>query len=213
MVLLSASKHDCLLREYNQREGVDFVDIFSSVAKLVTLRLVLALVAIFHCLIFQTDVHNAFLQGDLPEEVYMKMPDGFCSPGKNMSKNDYSLFSKRHGDKLVIMLIYVDDLLITGNCLDLNLHLATVEYDERTKQQLEDDMYLSQFMQQPKRSHLEAAMRVVRYFKKDHGRGISLSSTSKMQLIAHCDSDWASCLVSQRSVTGFCVRLGDSLVS
>ncbi|KAL1144159.1 hypothetical protein V6Z11_A11G210800, partial [Gossypium hirsutum] len=56
--------------------------------------------------------------------------------------------------------------------------------------------HLSQFMHKPKKSHLEAAFRVVRYIKKNPGRGILLSANSKLQ-----------------SVTGFCVKIRDSLVS
>ncbi|XP_038994727.1 uncharacterized protein LOC120118847 [Hibiscus syriacus] len=62
---------------YNQREGVDFVETFSPVAKLVTVRTVLALASLQHWSLFQMDVYNAFLQGNLLEEVYLPLPQGF----------------------------------------------------------------------------------------------------------------------------------------
>ncbi|KAA3474440.1 hypothetical protein EPI10_024732 [Gossypium australe] len=66
--------------------------------------------------------------------------------------------------------------------------------------------HLSQFMHKPKKSHLEAVLRVVRYIKKDPGQGILLSTFGKSQLVAYCDLDWATCPMSRRSIT-------DSLIS
>ncbi|XP_039011716.1 uncharacterized mitochondrial protein AtMg00810-like [Hibiscus syriacus] len=73
--------------------------------------------------------------------------------------------------------------------------------------------HLSQFMQQPKRSHLEGALRVVEYIKKNLGQEILLSSAGQCQLLAFCDADWAACLMTTRLVTGFCVKLENSLIS
>ncbi|XP_031252839.1 uncharacterized protein LOC116110760 [Pistacia vera] len=72
---------------------------------------------------------------------------------------------------------------------------------------------LSQHMHNPKQSHLEAALRIVKYIKKSPGLGLLMSSNSSMELIAYCDSDWAACPVSRKSVSGYCVKLGESLIS
>lgn len=72
---------------------------------------------------------------------------------------------------------------------------------------------LSQFMNSPKQSHLDAAMRVVRYIKHNPGLGILLSSNNSSQLVAYCDSDWGACPTTRKSLTGFCIKFGDSLIS
>ncbi|XP_026435026.1 uncharacterized protein LOC113332446 [Papaver somniferum] len=72
---------------------------------------------------------------------------------------------------------------------------------------------LSQFMQKPRMEHWEAALRVVRYLKKNPGQGILLRSNSNLSLQGWCDSDWASCPLTRRSLTGWFVCLGSSPVS
>lgn len=72
---------------------------------------------------------------------------------------------------------------------------------------------LSQFLHSPKHSHMDAALRVAKYVKGSPGMGIFFSADSALKLSAYCDSDWDSCPMSRRSLTGFCVKLGESLVS
>ncbi|XP_057526256.1 uncharacterized mitochondrial protein AtMg00810-like [Amaranthus tricolor] len=63
---------------------------------------------------------------------------------------------------------------------------------------------LSQFMQAPRVEHWEAALRVVRYLKGTAGRGILLSADYDLTLEGWCDSDWAACPITRRSLTVFC---------
>ncbi|XP_027336967.1 uncharacterized protein LOC113850581 [Abrus precatorius] len=72
---------------------------------------------------------------------------------------------------------------------------------------------LSQFMQQPHTVHWDTALRVVHFLKGNPGQGILLSSSCDLQLHGWCDSDWASCPLTRRSVTGWLVQLGQSLIS
>ncbi|XP_019239817.1 PREDICTED: uncharacterized protein LOC109219798 [Nicotiana attenuata] len=72
---------------------------------------------------------------------------------------------------------------------------------------------LNQFMHCPKISHMDALVRVVKYIKGAPGQGLLMSSNQSTKLTAFCDADRASCPVSRRSVTGYVIKLGHSLVS
>ncbi|KAL0449348.1 UNVERIFIED_CONTAM: Retrovirus-related Pol polyprotein from transposon TNT 1-94 [Sesamum latifolium] len=72
---------------------------------------------------------------------------------------------------------------------------------------------LSQFIQSTCKQHLDAALHLLRYLNGTASKGLFFPSDTSQELLAYSDADWVSCLDTRRSLTGFCIFLGSSLIS
>jgi hypothetical protein len=314
---------------YTQVEGIDFFETFSPVEKITTVRFLLALAAIQNWNLHQLDVNNAFLHGDLHEDVYMNIPQGVSSPkpnqvckllkslyglkqasrkwyekltgvliaqGYTQATSDHSLFTLHRNSTFTALLVYVDDIILAGNslaeftrikqlldsqfkikdlgqlkyflgievahsqhgisicqrkyCLDL-LHDTGLLGAKPAKTPLDPSVklhqdkakpftdisgyrrlvgkllyltttrpdiafvtqQLSQFLTCPTHTHYDTACRVVRYLKNSPGKGLFFRRDSTLQLLGFTDADWAGCVDTRRSTSGYCFFLGSSLIS
>ncbi|XP_056690349.1 uncharacterized mitochondrial protein AtMg00810-like [Spinacia oleracea] len=93
---------------------------------------------------------------------------------------------------------------LVGKLLYLNLTRADISFSVQQ---------LSQFMACPRMPHWEATLHVVKYLKGTPDFGLFYPSNSKLELVAYCDADGGACPFSARSLTGYCVFLGGSLIS
>ncbi|XP_030479381.2 uncharacterized mitochondrial protein AtMg00810-like [Cannabis sativa] len=227
---------------------------------------------------------------------YKKLTSTLLQEGFTQSKADYTLFTRGKDDKFIALLVYVDDIVITGpniealHQLQNTLHqqfklkaLGQLKYflgfeiarashglfisqRQYTLQLLEDNGYigckpakapmdprtrlddqqgepltnpstyrqligkllyltlsrpdityavntLSQFMANPRTPHMQAVSHLLRYLKGSPGQGLLYPRNSSLHLRGFSDSDWATCPITRRSTTGFCVFIGDCLIS
>lgn len=135
---------------FTQTYGVDYNETFAPVAKLNTIRVLLSVATNLDWPLQQLDIKNAFLNGHLDEEVFMRIPPGFeerygkenvChlkkslyglkqSPrawferfnrvvkqyGYKQAQSDHTLFFKHSQEgKVSILIVYVDDMILTGD--------------------------------------------------------------------------------------------------
>ncbi|GMP85483.1 hypothetical protein CsSME_00038617 [Camellia sinensis var. sinensis] len=295
---------------------------------MITVRTLISVAAVRSWPLYQMDVKNAFLNGYLTEEVYMRPPPGFHHPsgqvcrlwralydlkqsprawydrfqtavtelGFHPSAADSALFLRHTSVGFVALLLYVDDMIITGSDssaisevkqhlfrtfkmkdlgplryflgievafsprgyflsqakyanevihraglidtkvsdtpLELNVKLNSTDgvplddptlycelvgclvYLTVTRPDLVYVVHVvSQFVSAPRSTHWAALVRVLRYLRGTIFQGLLLSSTSSLDLVAYADSDWAGDVTDRKSTSGFCMFLGDSLIS
>ena len=90
MVYIIKNEHDgskrykarLVVKGFQQKKGIDYLEIFSPVVKISTIRLVLGMVAVENLHLEQLDMKTAFFHGGLEEDIYMIQPEGFIVQGQ-----------------------------------------------------------------------------------------------------------------------------------
>ncbi|GKA27165.1 ribonuclease H-like domain-containing protein [Tanacetum coccineum] len=162
---------------YGQKEGIDYEETFSPVVKIGIVRLKKSLYGLKQA----------------PRQWNHKLLEALKENGFEQSKNDHSLFFKNDEKFSLYLLVYVDDIIITGT---KNIVLAHKESEK--------DRFLH--MHAPLKSHLDIALKLLKYLKLAPGNGIQyLKRQNSFDIKAFSDSDWAKCPVTRMSVSGYCV--------
>ncbi|KAJ0622209.1 putative RNA-directed DNA polymerase [Helianthus annuus] len=126
-----------------------------------------------------------------------------CKPVNTPIEQSYLVNSKLDKDHKALKNITGFQKLI-GKLIYLSLTRPDISYTVQ---------FLSQFMHKPNEIHLSLALRLLRYLKQSPGKGLSFKKGLTLDLLGYADADWAKCLSTRKSVTGYCIFLGECLVS
>lgn len=86
-------------RGFSQREGFDYMETYSPVAKLTTLRILLSVANHMNMFVHQMDVKSAFLNGKLHEEIFMQQPEGFRN-GNGVLKLNRAIYGLKQASRV-----------------------------------------------------------------------------------------------------------------
>ncbi|KAJ0858060.1 putative RNA-directed DNA polymerase [Helianthus annuus] len=126
-----------------------------------------------------------------------------CKPVNTPIEQSYLVSSKLDKDQKFLKNITGFQKLI-GKLIYLSLTRPDISYTVQ---------FFSQFMHKPTEIHLSLALRLLRYLKQSPGKGLSFKKGLNLDLLGYADADWAKCLSTRKSVTGYCIYLGECLVS
>ncbi|GJV54260.1 retrovirus-related pol polyprotein from transposon TNT 1-94 [Tanacetum coccineum] len=209
---------------YTQEEGIDYVEVFASVARIEVIRLFLAYTSFKDFVVYQMDVKSAFLYGKIDEEVYVCQPLGFEDSaflGLQVKQKKDGIFISQ--DK------YVEDILKKFGFTEVKTARTPMETqkpllkDEDGKEvdvhmyrsMIGSLMYLNlhdltlvfvveyacvRYQVNPKVSHLHVVKRIFRYLKGQPKLGIWYLKDSPFDLVAYTDSDYARASLDRKSI-------------
>ncbi|GMF41455.1 unnamed protein product [Phytophthora fragariaefolia] len=218
-----------IITGFLQRYGIDYDEIFSPVIRMEVLRLLLTIPALLDYEIHQIDVKNAFLNGFIDIEIYMRQPEGFEVPGNenfvcNLVK---SLYGLKQAPRVCVRLS--KDMCARTESDKEEMH--NIPYREAVG----SFMYLvmgtrpdltyfiqevSHFLDNPGKQHWKDMQRGLRYLNGTREYGILLggerntnANTIGSLVNAYTDADYANCPDTRRSIGGYITMLGRSPIS
>eukprot|EP00253_Pinus_taeda_P016293 PITA_16293 len=176
---------------YSQVARIDFGDIFSHVAKVASIRLILSVATIFDFEVEQMDVKATIIHEDMEDEIYMKQPEGFLVKGKK----EWSPKTQEEEEDMsrVPYASEIGSLMYAIVCTRLDIaHVVGV---------------LSGFIAKPGKEHWTTVKWVFRYLHGTSDYGLCYQGRLGMEKVLDIrgffDADWARDLDQRRSTSGY----------
>ncbi|GJS41311.1 uncharacterized mitochondrial protein-like protein [Tanacetum coccineum] len=222
-----------VVKGYSQEYDMDYEETFAPVTKMTNVR---TLIRDLTEEVYMKPPHGVphqsgevcklrkalYVLKQAPRAWYEKFSTFVTSLEFVSSHHDFALFVKRLSVRRILLSLYVDDMLITEDDCD-GIELLKAELSHRffgmTDNKIADIRIDAKAKYTPTdgdplpnpslyRTIVGNSLVSSRYSVSD-----TLVSSSSLEFRAYCDADWAGDSVTRKSTTGFCVFLGDSLIS
>ncbi|GJU52467.1 retrovirus-related pol polyprotein from transposon TNT 1-94 [Tanacetum coccineum] len=236
--IVSRNKARLVAQGYNQQEGIDYDETYAPVARLESIRILLAYACALDFKLFQMDVKSAFLNGFINEEVYVAQPPGFIDFEKpdHVYKLKKALYGLKQAPKACILKMLkkfgLEDSKPIKTPMSSDTKLTKDEECEsvdstKYRGMIGSLLYLTasrpdimfnvclcaRFQEAPKTSHLEAVKRIFRYIKGTTHLGLRYPKGTNIETVVYADSDHAGDYVDRKSTSGICTFVECCLTS
>nr|GEY98602.1 copia protein [Tanacetum cinerariifolium] len=193
--IVSRNKARLVAQGYNQQEGIDYDENYASVARLESIRILLAYACALDFKLFQMNVKSAFLNSFINEEIHMAQPSGFIDFEKpdHVYKLNKASYGLKQASKACL-----EDSKPTKTPMSSDTKLIKDEDCES----VDSTMYRG--MTAPKTSHFEAVKRIFRYIKGTTHLGLWYPKGSGIEIVVYADSDHAGDYMDRKSTSGTC---------
>ncbi|GJT36213.1 retrovirus-related pol polyprotein from transposon TNT 1-94 [Tanacetum coccineum] len=211
--IVSRNKARLVAQGYNQQEGIDYDETYAPVARLESIRILLAYACALDFKIFQMGVKIAFLNGFINEEITL-------------------FFTKKKRSNLIIVQIYVDDIIFGSTCQDMCDEFAKIMHDEFEMsmmgelnfflglqiKQMEDGIFFNQSKyikemlkkfglkdSKPMKTPMSSDTKLTKDEECTTHLGLWYPKGTGIETVVYADSDHAGDYVDQKSTSGACV--------
>ncbi|GJY03286.1 ribonuclease H-like domain-containing protein [Tanacetum coccineum] len=168
----------------------------------------------------EIDVKNTFLHGSLFETFYMYQLSGFRDPqcSDHVSLLQRSLYGLKQAPRAWTPIDTEAKLGVDGTSVsDPTLYKSlagALQYLTFTRPDLSYAVWqVCLYMHYPREPHLATFKRILRYVRGTLIHGLQLYSSSTSSMVAYSNVDWTGCPTTRRSTSGYCVFLGNNLLS
>eukprot|EP00253_Pinus_taeda_P030574 PITA_30574 len=145
-----------------------------------------------------------------PRAWYYQLDKYLHQQGFSKGSTDSNLYIKIDNDKLLILVVYFDDIVFGSNEEDMSQNFALVMQKEFEMSLLG---IVGRFQENPKETHLQAVKRIFKYLQGTQNYGLWYPRDTDLTLHAYTDVDWAGSMDDMKSISGGAFFMGPRLVS
>ncbi|GJQ90597.1 retrovirus-related pol polyprotein from transposon TNT 1-94 [Tanacetum coccineum] len=210
--IVSRNKARLVAQGYNQQEGIDYDETYAPVARLESIRILLAYACALDFKLFQMDVKSAFLNGFINEEFEMsmmgelnfflrlqikQMEDGIFFNQSKYIKEMLKKFGLKESKPMKTPMSSDTKLMKDEECESVDSTkyrgiIGSLLYLMASRPDIMFSVCLcARFQEAPKTSHLEAVKRIFRYIKGTTHLGLWYPKGTGIEIVVYADSDYA----------------------
>ncbi|RVW67425.1 Retrovirus-related Pol polyprotein from transposon TNT 1-94 [Vitis vinifera] len=209
-------KAHLVAKGFTQKKDIDYKETFSPISSNDSFRIIMALVAPNDLGLHQMDIKTKFPNGNIDETIYMVKLENFESNDSKQLENtvDQCIHLKFNRSKFIILVLYLDDILLASSDIELLHETKRFLSNKFDMKDLGNASFvLGRYLSNLGMDHWKKTKRVKRYLQRTKYYILTYRRSSHLEIVGYSNSDFAGCLNSRRSTSGYIFMLAGGAIS